>query len=85
MDKKEIWLDLLSNALAVYEPPKNIDGDELIDDMIEFSTELADGLLDAYEDRFDSGSKGNARRRKKQERRRREEEEEEDEDLEGED
>jgi hypothetical protein len=59
MDPGEMWLQLVLGALNKYEPPEKTDSpEELVDDMIEVTTDYANGVLDAYEEQFGAFDKG---------------------------
>jgi hypothetical protein len=80
-EEMELWIGFARDAMSRYEIPEFGDLQELeeaVDEMIEFVTQYADGMLDEISDRYSTGS-GKPRRRKKP---RAEEEEEEEEETE---
>lgn len=84
VDKKELWAGFARDAMAHYTIPEEIDGPEaMVDDMIAVAKDYADGMLDAFEERFGPGgtetASGRGRRRAAAGGKRRGEEEEEEE------
>lgn len=47
----DLWLGFASDALGVYEPPDDLDGDQ-VDDMAAFCADFADAMLDQFDERF---------------------------------
>jgi hypothetical protein len=62
-DKKELWVGWTNDAASVYDPPADLDDDELVDDAAGFAVEYADAMLEEYEARFEGG--GGRRRKRK--------------------
>lgn len=58
VSEKEIWAQYTRDAIGKYNAPdEGFDNPEdLIDDMIEFVTSYADGMLDELEERFETQS-----------------------------
>jgi hypothetical protein len=62
-DKKELWIDWTHDAIGAYTRPDDIEAiDDVVDDMVEFSTKFADSMLDEYEALFE---KSTSKRRKR--------------------
>jgi hypothetical protein len=65
-DKKEMWIDWTHDAAVHYSPPDETeDNAELADDLIEFTTLYADGMLEEFNERFGGGAPRTSKRRKK--------------------
>jgi hypothetical protein len=63
MDEHEAWVRFACAAIAGHEVPDEIDGlDELVDDIIEVAETVADGMLEAYKERFVEEAPRRARR-----------------------
>jgi len=61
---KNLWVQWTRDAIARYVPPEDIDdAEELVDDMIEMSSQYAFGMLDEYEAAFGESGAGSRRRR----------------------
>jgi hypothetical protein len=54
MDPKELWVGWTRDAARMYVAPDEIEDDELVDDMIEVTSDYASGMLDAFEQVFGS-------------------------------
>ncbi len=68
-EKKELWVDWTRDAMAAYTEPDDIKSvDDLLEDMVEFTTAYADAMLEEFAHRFESGTarkrKGKGRSRK---------------------
>lgn len=75
-DQGEMWLELVLGALSKYVPPEKVDSpEELVDDMVEVTTEYANGVLDVYEEQFGPIEGGRPSRSAKKTRGRRREQE----------
>jgi hypothetical protein len=65
-EQKELWVKFAHDAQSRYVIPDEIeDVDQLVDDMIEASTQYADGMLDEYEKRFASSTRRSSRHRRR--------------------
>jgi hypothetical protein len=64
IDNKELWIDWTHDAAAAYAKPEDLDDADAVDDMVEFTTEYADAMLDELDERF-GGSTTSKRRRSK--------------------
>lgn len=61
-ESKELWAKFAIAAINGYSIPEEIDDfDDLIDDMADVATGVADTMLDEYEERF-GGGRGERRR-----------------------
>lgn len=56
-DLKQIWLSFARDATARYTPPDDVEGgtEALVDDMSAVAIDYADAMLDAFEERVESG------------------------------
>lgn len=66
-EKQALWVKWTHDAIARYEMPVEIDDEEgafedLVDEMVDVSTDYADAMLAEYENRFEGGAR---RKRKK--------------------
>ena len=61
-EEKELWVAWTHDAISVYDEPDDLDGDEVVDDMVDAATDYADAMLEEYKERFSGGT---ARRRRK--------------------
>lgn len=61
---KELWIGFARDAMASYSPIDAPDNEELVDDMLEVSSDYADAMLDEVNERFGGAKTGGRRRRK---------------------
>lgn len=63
-EKKDLWVQWTKTALTRYVMPEiGDDTEEVVDEMVALAADFADGMLDEYEERFES-KKGGTRRKK---------------------
>lgn len=66
--KKELWATWASDAIRAYSMPEDMSGadnDDLADDIVDFAEAVADRMLEAYEEAFDSVERPAGRRRRR--------------------
>ena len=64
----ELWAGWTRDAMRSFDIELGEDEDAVdtaVDDMIDISTQYADAMLDEYEERFQSSSRGKKRRKKR--------------------
>jgi hypothetical protein len=59
--KQELWVAWTHDAISVYEEPDDINAEDVVDDMVDFSVDYADAMLEEFAHKFASGK---ARRRR---------------------
>lgn len=52
VDPKQLWAEWTRDAISQYEPPEDIPDEDLVDDMVAFTTDYASAMLDAFEEVF---------------------------------
>lgn len=69
-DPKQMWAEWSRDAMSQYDPPEDIADEDLVDDMVAFTTDYASAMLDAFEDVFGDRSPPRGKRAKTRSRRR---------------
>lgn len=62
---KELWVGWTHDAAAVYERPDDIDDEDVVGNMVDFTTEYADMMLEEYEGFSSSGRKTRSKKKRK--------------------
>jgi hypothetical protein len=78
LNVKELWVGWTRDAARQYERPDDLDEEDVVSDMVDFTTEYADMMLEEYEGFTASGR--NARKKKKRKKVEEPDDDEEDED-----